>query len=370
MKRLLLLIIWIFSSSHASAQYAYWACNGSLAPSFVDPKLTASNISIGGGVQEAAGGNRFTTDDGGNAEGAYTLDNWGASTGPGGGYLEISYDPLTFPNPRSNVTHTPQTFFLDHRRSAQGPTGFVVRVQKGAGGFVDMGTGTNTESFKRSTFGFPGGFVNLGERVTIRIFAFGATSGAQGNMRFDDLTITGLAPLPVEFVSFKANAVGESVELLWQTAWERNSDYFEVQRSNDLKEFLSLAKVRSAGDSETRNSYVFTDAAALPGINYYRLRQVDRDGAWAFSKVISAQLRPDAPVVVAYPNPCSRNNLSLRINNIDPKLLEVYRITGASIPFDIQPQTPTDYTLHFPSDLPAGLYIIAAAGVRLRLWIE
>ena len=368
--RHLLAALFMLLSNAVLGQYAHWNCNGTLAPTSVNPKLTASSVSIAGGVQEAAGGNRFTADNDGNADGAYTLDNWGSGTAPGSAYVEVSYSPLTFADPRSNVTHTPQQFFLDHRRSAQGPVGFVVRAQAGSGSFIDLGTATNTESFGRSTFNFPGSFVNLSVRVTVRIYAYGAVSGSQGNMRFDDLTITGLAPMPVEFTLFKASAVGESVELLWQTAWERNSDYFEVQRSSDLREFVNLTTVRSAGDSQTQNSYTFTDASALPGVNYYRLRQVDRDGTWAFSKVIMAVFRPDAPAMVAYPNPCSRSNLTLRINNLDANKLVIYSLLGAEVWFELQPQTPNNFVVRFAPSQPAGLYIVAIENQRQRLWID
>ncbi len=94
-----------------------------------------------------------------------------------------------------------------------------------------------------------------------------------------------VAPLPVQLTAFLGKATKTGVALQWETASERNADYFEVQRAESLADgFSSLGQVKCAGSSTQRHAYQFADAAAA-GRHYYRLRQVDLDGSESFSPV-------------------------------------------------------------------------------------
>jgi hypothetical protein len=94
-----------------------------------------------------------------------------------------------------------------------------------------------------------------------------------------------VAPLPVQLTAFTGKASESGVALKWETASERNADYFEVQRAESLGEgFRSLGQVKCAGTSAQAHAYQFADAAAA-GLHYYRLRQVDLDGSESFSPV-------------------------------------------------------------------------------------
>jgi hypothetical protein len=96
-----------------------------------------------------------------------------------------------------------------------------------------------------------------------------------------------VAPLPVTLTAFTGKASETGVGLKWETASERNADYFEVQRAESLGEgFRSLGQVKCAGTSAQTHAYQFADAAAA-GLHYYRLRQVDLDGSESFSPVVT-----------------------------------------------------------------------------------
>ena len=108
--------------------------------------------------------------------------------------------------------------------------------------------------------------------------------------------------LPVELTQFTARANNDLVTLDWQTASEASSDFFEVQRSSDNRDFESIGELSAAGESVELLDYQFTDREPLKGTSYYRLRQVDYDGSEYFSKVVSVVL--ETPVVVSvFPNP-------------------------------------------------------------------
>ncbi len=132
--------------------------------------------------------------------------------------------------------------------------------------------------------------------------------------------------LPIELVSFKARAVDAEgdlgkVEITWQTAWERDNDYFEVEKSRDGVNFQSIARVLPKGNNGFSNSiqnYVHYDEQPWLGKNYYRLKQVDFDGTTTYSKIEvvifeRSALAPTAGKMEVYPNPFASNSQSLKV---------------------------------------------------------
>ena len=97
--------------------------------------------------------------------------------------------------------------------------------------------------------------------------------------------IAGSAALPVHLLDFAGRLITNSVLLDWSTSYEINSQYFDIERSADGIVFNKIGTVNAAGNSSITHNYSFTDAAALEH-NYYRLKQVDIDGKFEYSKVI------------------------------------------------------------------------------------
>ena len=85
--------------------------------------------------------------------------------------------------------------------------------------------------------------------------------------------------LPVQLVLFKVLVDQKNVVLHWTTASEINSSYWLVERSVDGVHFETITQVQAAGNSHSLLNYSFIDSQAKSGINYYRLREVDADGA-------------------------------------------------------------------------------------------
>jgi hypothetical protein len=114
-------------------------------------------------------------------------------------------------------------------------------------------------------------------------------------------------PLPVTLLNFTAQAMGSQVQLRWQTASEFNNDHFEVERSRDANNFNWLLSVAGHGDSQLLQDYQAVDAAPVSGINYYRLKQVDKDGQFLFSRVVSVDMisAPAGSSTRLYPNPAA-----------------------------------------------------------------
>ena len=99
--------------------------------------------------------------------------------------------------------------------------------------------------------------------------------------------------LPIELLSFSGKHVDNTIQLHWRTAGEQDNDFMEIQRSKDGKTFESIGLRQGAGNSYTPRDYTFTDEQPLPGVNYYRLRQVDFDGKFEYHPVIAVLFRTD-----------------------------------------------------------------------------
>jgi hypothetical protein len=92
-------------------------------------------------------------------------------------------------------------------------------------------------------------------------------------------------PLPITLIDFSATNVNDEVLVNWSTASETNNDYFVVEASADAVNFSEVGRVKGAGNSNAILNYSLTDEQPLQGISYYRLKQVDFNGAYTYSDV-------------------------------------------------------------------------------------
>ena len=132
-------------------------------------------------------------------------------------------------------------------------------------------------------------------------FTLGATNDLSAANPFGAVN-----PLPVQLTSFSAQRqTDNAVAVKWTTAMEKNSARFEVQRSIDGYAFSTIATVAAIGNSSQPIIYAALDKTAPATMLYYRLRQVDRDGSFTFSSVVTVATLVGGPVgkVLLYPNP-------------------------------------------------------------------
>lgn len=113
------------------------------------------------------------------------------------------------------------------------------------------------------------------------------------------------AALPVDLLFFNGKLTDGKALLAWATATEINNDYFRVEHSRNGKDFREITEVSGVGYSTETVQYDCTHANVARGINYYRLVQVDFNGAETISDVITISVEMTEPVVNVYPNPTS-----------------------------------------------------------------
>ncbi len=117
-------------------------------------------------------------------------------------------------------------------------------------------------------------------------------------------------PLPVELLSFHAVLDGDEIQLQWQTVSETNSDYFVVERSNDGVNFELHAMLMSQGEGADFRTYNTVDAQPNYGANFYRLKMVEKDGAFEYShiEVVKFNMKSDVNI---YPNPVTSESFTI-----------------------------------------------------------
>lgn len=113
-------------------------------------------------------------------------------------------------------------------------------------------------------------------------------------------TTKATTPLPVELLSFTATPNDNRVNVYWSTASEINNDYFIVQRSKNNLQFEDIVQVDGAGNSISRKKYSAVDYQPYTDVSYYRLKQVDFNGAYHYSNIVSVNFH-DEEALNVYP---------------------------------------------------------------------
>lgn len=160
--------------------------------------------------------------------------------------------------------------------------------------------GDYSVTFKVQAGAIPGSITNTA-RIT-------ANSQAGDTFTDDGTAVIGAdgGPVPVKLTSFKATLVNKNGFVTWTTESELNSDYFIVERSNDGVHFEARGKVAGNGTTSFSHAYQFTDELNTNSpIVYYRLKIVDIDSKYAYSKIIAIKLNGSLNVndFSVYPNP-------------------------------------------------------------------
>lgn len=217
--------------------------------------------------------------------------------------------------------------------------------------------GTGTSVSTNFSFTFPSGNLNSGvsaadlklyNRANTSVNAWSIANATAASVNFATQNVTFAQtqaifggqfmvgannnPLPVVMLSFTGNANRSDAILRWATASEYNSRGFALERSTDGKNFRQVTFVTSAGNSNRTNNYSYADKEVFVQnkVVYYRLKQVDLDGEFTYSNVvtINSSNRTAAQVII-YPNPV-RDALSVEVESTTDAMaqLVITDVTG------------------------------------------
>lgn len=159
---------------------------------------------------------------------------------------------------------------------------------------------------------------------------------AVGNIFFDisDFNFTIDEKIPVELISFTAENSTNGVILKWITASETNNFGFSLERSTDNSQFTEIKFIEGKGTTTGQNQYSLLDNDLKAGTVHYRLKQIDFDGTFEYSNVISVDIALPYQYSLAqnHPNPFNPlTKLSFELSvNADVKLV-VYNTIGQQV---------------------------------------
>jgi hypothetical protein len=149
-----------------------------------------------------------------------------------------------------------------------------------------------------------------------------------GNTRTSAQEVAEVASTPALLLSFTGTAQGTTADLNWTMENETNCKWFVIERSGDSGGFDSIDVVMGMNNNN-ETEYSFTDTHMLQGNNYYRLRQVDRDGIVRYSKVVTLYDMQNSGKKEVFPNPAIATlNFSITSPAMQPVLVQVYSLTG------------------------------------------
>lgn len=171
------------------------------------------------------------------------------------------------------------------------------------------------------------------------------------------------APLPVKLVSFLAKKNENKILLSWKTSEETGFDRFEIEKSKNPKN--GFAKIGSIAGMGTTHAYSFLDNTAIvPGTPvYYRLKMVDLDGTYAYSKIVREAV-DGTKVMTVYPNPVS-GELSV-ISQSDLVDIQLINLKGVTVMTRKAEQSKTDKL--DVSRLPVGTYILRTKDIHGQVY--
>ena len=203
----------------------------------------------------------------------------------------------------------------------------IVAYSGTCGSFTSIGCADGPGNGGSETANLTG--LTAGETYYFRVWSYGAGAGSNGTFT---VTVTGSA-LPVSLVNFRGEQSGSTNRLLWTTSTETNNKGFELERSSDGRNYSSIAFVATKaenGNTASPLNYSYNDIRPLAGNNYYRLKQIDKDGKSTYSNVVLLSRKvADITLSSVYPNPTTRDlNLVISSPKAERVTVIVTDLTG------------------------------------------
>lgn len=205
---------------------------------------------------------------------------------------------------------------------------------------------------------------SAGEWVGYEATGFGADY-LLATVNVDDVsdvyfTVASLTPdlLPVDLIAFKVETDGQESQLSWSTASELNNNKFEIEHSANGFTFSKVGEVEGAGTTNQQQFYSYRHSSPVVGINYYRLKQLDFDGAFEYSPIVRVIAEPIVSPLQLLQNPVKDQNLRFLYRaNVNPDIW-VYDLSGIKYSVEDSNNGSNSYEIDL-NFLPKGMYILS-----------
>lgn len=148
--------------------------------------------------------------------------------------------------------------------------------------------------------------------------------------------------LPVLLRSFSANNEGQRNRIRWQSSMEANLSHYELERSPDGNQFTPFSRTNA---NNRASDYVAFDNQPYAGLTYYRLKTVDEDGSFNYSKTVLARSKTSGFTITAFPNPVSElltvqvagaaRNATLQLTDVAGRVLAQTKVVDGAASFAV-----------------------------------
>jgi type IX secretion system substrate protein/beta-propeller repeat-containing protein len=170
-------------------------------------------------------------------------------------------------------------------------------------------------------------------------------------------------PLPLTLLQFQAENNGNVVQMHWQTTQEENTASFSIERSSDGKNYIAIGFV-AAANGALKNNYSFNDTKPLDGTGLYRLKMIDIDGKFTYSRIVSVR-RDNNDVLLITPNP-AREILYVQAKGSEPVTVQITDVNGRILQQQkITLNGNTSFSVNI-QQLPTGNYYLLVKGKQLQ----
>ncbi|SDF71573.1 Por secretion system C-terminal sorting domain-containing protein [Dyadobacter soli] len=163
-------------------------------------------------------------------------------------------------------------------------------------------------------------------RTTTDVLTVSTAGSSAKDGEVEDYFIPFASPLPVTLSTFTVEKQEQASVLKWSTTSETNSNRFEIERSADGKIWAKIGSVDSHRESSVAREYIFTDSAPIHAENLYRLKMVDNDDTYSYSRIRSI-IFGSGTAAIAFPNPATER---IRIANVE-KVKQVTVVNAAGV---------------------------------------
>jgi Secretion system C-terminal sorting domain len=137
-----------------------------------------------------------------------------------------------------------------------------------------------------------------------------------------------------------------------------------VERSGDQSSWTKVGSVKAKGYSSTTTNYTFTDQLPLDGNDYYRLKMVDLDGKYVYSRTVSVTTLTDSRPLVVYSNPFSDMiRLKVNVSRAQDLTMTVSDMLGKTYVKQVYHAQSGDNLVNLTSSITSqGMYILRIHG--------
>lgn len=178
-------------------------------------------------------------------------------------------------------------------------------------------------------------------------------------------------PLPAKFDYIKVFEKSQGVvQVDWSILTEINVDHYEIERSDNGRQFATVGQKTATGNNSSRANYSWLDINFTGSIAFYRIKAVDIDDKYTFSLIVKISLSQPGPELTLYPNPVTNNRISFQSGSINQGQykLAVYDMSGRNIycrTFSHQGGVISQ-SIQLPASVVPGVYSLQIAGNNLN----